>query len=436
VALGDRDTDGVPDVYVLAAGDDARLRVARGGAGFEGVGGINTGVAAHDGVPLQIADYDGDGRDDLVFAESDGALRVYLGGVRSPGADLTTWFSGSWDRDWSHGDGCMPNPGFETEPGFTGTRYAVAGPADSAFAFPNPETGRWTVTDRWWAWWTYPEGALADLEPVDLPSGPGYAVLRTGAHGTTVELLDAGYGAPEGTVTISDRMDPVDLAVVEHEGSPALAVAFAGDPPVVLFADLTGEVLSEVRLAGIEPSVLVAAGGDRVFAAGSLPGGALGVRVASAGAGMVAQTKVRTRRVVEDAAFLAAWGGEPARVAVLVSHVEDRNGRIAMVDALTGETTAMWSTMPLRNGVIAAVATDAGPTLVTAARNAATGRVRVDGRDPATGARLWGAGADVGFDPADADVLGDGTVAITTHRFGDGNVAIDLWDPATGAFLG
>ena len=37
----------------------------------------------------------------------------------------------------------VPNPGFETERGFRGTRLADATGPGAAFAYPNPETGAW-----------------------------------------------------------------------------------------------------------------------------------------------------------------------------------------------------------------------------------------------------------------------------------------------------
>ena len=74
--------------------------------------------------------------------------------------------------------------------------------------------------------------------------------------------------------------------------------------------------------------------------------------------------------------------------------------------------------------------------LVLAFRNAVNGRVRVEGRDPASGARLWAAGGSLGFDPSDADQIEAGSVLVTGHRFGDANVEVAWWNPATGQRVG
>ena len=148
VALGDYDVDGVPDVYLLSPGVAALLRVAGGGAGFAPAATIQTAVGAHPGSTLQIADYDGDGREDLMFFDRDGTVTVYPGGRRGAGADLTGWFSASFAKDWEFGEACAPNPGFETEPGFGGTRLADAvGPGASS---PIPTRRR--ASGPWLPW--------------------------------------------------------------------------------------------------------------------------------------------------------------------------------------------------------------------------------------------------------------------------------------------
>ena len=64
------------------------------------------------------------------------------------------------------------------------------------------------------------------------------------------------------------------------------------------------------------------------------------------------------------------------------------------------------------------------------------GRVRVEGRAPLSGERLWTGAGSLGFDPADADQIQAGSVLITGHRFGDGNVEVAWWDPDTGRRVG
>ena len=93
-ALGDRDVDGVPDLFALSPDAPARLVVLPGAGGLEGEAEtITTIVSGHDGA-MAAGDLDGDGRADLYFLDTDGTLTVYLGGVRGDTADedLIYWF--------------------------------------------------------------------------------------------------------------------------------------------------------------------------------------------------------------------------------------------------------------------------------------------------------------------------------------------------------
>ena len=439
LALGDHDLDGVPDLYVLAPGNAADLLVLHASDGFATGDSIATGVSAPPGFALLIADYDGDGRDDLVFMGADGSASIHLGGERSPGENLTSWFSGSWDRDWQAGQGCPPAPGFDLRPGFTDIRFADATGPGAAFSYPNPATGVWTLADINWSWWWRLSGRLVDVEPIDTTEGPGYALLLESDH-TTVELRSVGDGAVYATIDMGKLPDPVDLAVVEHYGAPAVAAAFAGDSPRVIVRDLQGTPLAIHRLAGLSPTFLLEVGDatgdghDDLVAVGTLPGGSIGTRTLSVEVGLVSRGRTSPWHTAVAAAALPATGADPARVAVLVRHPDSGRGALVVQDARTGERVFGIRTAPPATGALTAMGD--GQTLVVTARNAVTGRVIVEGRDPHTGERRWAGTGSLGFDPADVDSIPSGVVAVLGHRRGDANVEIAWWDPTTGRRLG
>jgi hypothetical protein len=441
VALGDYDSDGVPDVYLLVAGDQAALRVARGGHGFAPAEPVQTGVGSHPGVNLQVADYDGDGRDDLLFFDQAGRVTVYLGGQRAPAADLTAWFSESFARHWEFGEACVPNPGFETELGFRGTRLADAPGPGAAFTYPNPETGAWTLAALSWSWWERLTGRFVDLEPVTGPAGAGYAVLTVGTS-TTIQVRRAGDGRVSHDLLVAVRTDPLDLAVVAHGGDKALAVLFGGDQPGLVVRDLTGALLAEVPVAGLAPVALSGVGdvdGDGredLAVVGYLPGGGVGLQTVFSGGGEAVQARTAGNFAIEGVGALAAGDEQPGRVAVLLRQLGGKRGAVAVQDAATGERLAFFRVAPIASGAITGAATPSGPQLVVGFRHALTGRVRVEGRDPGSGERLWGGFGSPGFDPADIDQIEAGPVLVLGHRFGDGNVEVAWWNPATGQRTG
>ena len=104
-ALGDRDVDGVPDLYAFEAVDPVIAHISLGGKRFGGrPTTFDTGAPPSLALRLDVGDYDGDGRDDLYSIRTDGKLRVYLGGVQPAGADLSYWFRDP--ASWTAGDGC------------------------------------------------------------------------------------------------------------------------------------------------------------------------------------------------------------------------------------------------------------------------------------------------------------------------------------------
>lgn len=95
-AVGDRDLDEMPDMYVVE-GDTVTVLPNGYTAASEQftVGGV-AGASE-----VGVSDFDGDGRDDLFALHGDGSLDVHLGNTPLPGAaSLTSWFVHStWQCD-------------------------------------------------------------------------------------------------------------------------------------------------------------------------------------------------------------------------------------------------------------------------------------------------------------------------------------------------
>ncbi len=111
-ALGDRDVDGVPDLFALSPDDPARLLIVSGAVDLTGqTETITTAVSGHDGV-IAAGDLDGDGRADLYFLDPDGTLTVYLGDGRgdTPDEDLIYWFVEGDDQPTTRQEACPVVP--------------------------------------------------------------------------------------------------------------------------------------------------------------------------------------------------------------------------------------------------------------------------------------------------------------------------------------
>ncbi|HUU61123.1 MAG TPA: hypothetical protein VMX37_01890, partial [Acidimicrobiia bacterium] len=218
--------------------------------------------------------------------------------------------------------------------------------------------------------------------------------------------------------------------------------AFAGGRPGVAVVDPAGSVLADVDLAGLVPVALTAAGdidGDgsgELAVLGYLPDGGVELRIVSVGLGVIGEARVVSGFSVEAITLLPATSTSAPSVAVLLRHNGGKRGAVAVHDVATGERLALFRTAPIAAGAVTTADAGGGPIVVIAFRNARTGRVRVEGRALLSGERLWTGAGSLGFDPADADQIQAGSVLITGHRFGDGNVEVAWWDPGTGRRVG
>ncbi len=178
-SLGDHDLDVVPDLYALSPDSPATLQVAHGGGGFTASPvSITTAVTAADDETLAAEDYDGDGRDDLYLVGSDGDLRVVLGGVRAPGADLDNWFV-ERDLTWGYGSGCR-------QPALL--RVVTSPPVASQILVDGVPYDSWGLT-----WAKLPPGtyevSFADVEGFDTPP-PQTVTASEGATTTVTGTFD------------------------------------------------------------------------------------------------------------------------------------------------------------------------------------------------------------------------------------------------------
>ncbi|MGB9357445.1 MAG: M15 family metallopeptidase [Acidimicrobiia bacterium] len=87
--FGDRDLDGLPDVF--AVDPAGSLRILLSSSGYTTVDETLTIPALGDVLDVTASDYDGDGRDDLQVLRSDGHKLVLLGNSRIY-SDLESWF--------------------------------------------------------------------------------------------------------------------------------------------------------------------------------------------------------------------------------------------------------------------------------------------------------------------------------------------------------
>ncbi len=419
-ALGERDGDGIPDLFALGPGDAPRLRIVTGASAFSGPAEkITLAGPAPEGA-FAVEDLDGDGRGDLYFLDGTGTLTVYLGGARRAltDAEITYWFYEGHDLHWEAGAGCVTGPG-----DLFGRVEAAATTSGPATLYPEAASGAWTLSGalpEQEPWARKVPGEAFDLAALATPAGERLAVLHAGT-GTMVSLYTPG-GRLIGRVHFGALEAPSALVVVEMAGAPALGVVAAGPGgPRLTVRSLDGARLASLPLA-LEPIAAAA----RDTAEGTSEIVLLGTRAGETRLQVVAiDGTVRAEALLpsggraEDLALVS--GAQPA---VLWRNPATGRARVLVFDtALT--LTAQQNVPPDTGAALAAVGAD----VVVAYRAERNGTVRVLARDPLSGEVSFQALLPAGFDPADAAAGIDGTVVVAGHRLGDGAVLTSQWAP-------
>ncbi len=99
-AIGDRDVDGVADLYIITLGAELGVEVLTGSTNYQsGTAPFVTSAGVAESSVYGLGDYDGDGRDDLMRMNETGRVTVFQGG--NQGGDRTFWFR---NADWE----CSP----------------------------------------------------------------------------------------------------------------------------------------------------------------------------------------------------------------------------------------------------------------------------------------------------------------------------------------
>jgi len=277
-ALGDRDVDGIPDLFALAT--DGTVVVHTGSSNFVTSSSVSTGIDST-GESLFVEDLDGDGHSDVMLVDANGQMRLRRGGnsTHKPGiwfVDSTHFVSRLSGNDRYQtaaavSMGHHPNPeNVDTVFIATGVHFpdalagaAIAGRLDAPLLLVTPVAVP-TATAT--------ELARLDPDTIVLLGGSGAvssAVESTlGAYGTVVRLAGSDryataveiskYGFPSDgsadTVVIATGDSFADALT----GGPA-AVAFNG--PVLLTDSGALPAVTRQEIIRLDPTRIVVLGG-------------------------------------------------------------------------------------------------------------------------------------------------------------------------------
>ena len=245
--LGDHDVDGVNDLFVMSTGSLVSVQVIDGASRFSATTRrMRSGMSAERGDLLAVADYDGDGRDDLYRIGQDRSIEVRLGGLRGAGEDLDGWFR-AWEG-WKPGRGCV-----DVASGVVGAPAVDAAGGVVAAVYPGKDRGGRIMTVG--------GGAVDDsplpwgMAPAAVALGPGEAIAVTGTtrNGTGRTLVSGGGAAPS---DLRHKGTPVDLA---WQGDTA-QVLLAVDGGAVIDGVRRGRAFREVDVEDLDPTAIAVAG--------------------------------------------------------------------------------------------------------------------------------------------------------------------------------
>jgi len=425
-ALGKRDADAIPDLFVLSPDQPARLTTFSGNSGFAGSGEtVTTTISGHDGT-MQTGDLDGDGRDDLYFYDSNGSLTVYLGGDRgsTPRADLIYWFYEGHNPHWTFGSGCPENVD-----NVAGTVQVAAGGGASAALYYNPITRRWIVAGSMPQYWQRNlryEGI--DLETFVIGGQTVFAAAEDRGSRTRVRLF-AYTGLGVGGVAFGAIANPEDLLSTEIGGTPALGILYddRSGNSVLVFRDVHSRRLGRINLPafdGTEATPLGDVDGDGAVDFAVLGVGESGpaVRVVALDGTLLSEAGLATAMTVSDLTALAGPEDQGPRYALLLHDAANGQTQVWIMDAATG-TPVTVQQVPTSYEV---AMTTMGEDVVVAYRRRGSGAVHVRMLDTATGERNFRRRSAVDFGPESLVYSPDTGLVIGGRRVSDGAVQVDL----------
>ena len=395
-ALGDRDFDGLTDVYALSGA--GVITIHRAARGFAPSAGIATGAVPRDET-FFVDDLDGDGHPDAFLIAPDGATRMFRGGASTH--DPGTWFVYTAEQ-WTPEDGCASSTSTPVIYAATAGTATVVAVRDGNHTIIE----RFDGTDRAWRrrHKGRPSGVM--IIPDTYPTAAAL-VVRPGKN--RLILFDLATGHEIGALGFGSRV----VLDAEPYGNSGAAVLFGGHPGStsrVLVRSLSGDRFAVV-FADLAPLDL-AVGSDGFAVLGRSPGGGGRIEVRAA-----------------DGTVLAATDLDPGLEPVGLSAREAgylvvaRHGDTLVVLTLDGRLVRT-ATMTVPDTGKAAVAPTADGFAV-ARRQLSTGAVLVEVRDP-RGRVLRSARLADSYDPLTVSA-GD-ILAIALQRFGDGAAMLSLYD--------
>ncbi len=463
-ALGDRDLDGVPDLYAFNQAHPVRVRVFAGATGYAGApASYRSGVGTTGLRQLTVGDYDGDGRDDLYALRDDGSFDVYLGGKRGGGADLSYWFRDP--EPWEAG-GCRPDVGLPTVAAVADVTGDGAEEVAALYQRPGQQRYRLEVRDRVTGdevtstLLTAGKVAMA-ATPFDAPTAPALAVLSKDAATGLAEISvwRADTGALLARFEPAGDQSPVDVgAGHDASGDAMLALLEYSTQPMatrVRTFTTAGAVLNTISFGNLVPVALQMVpdfDGDatpELAVVGSSPGrDAPVVKVRSGATGaLLASIKLKSRLAPVALVQLPSFaGGSAAELAILAEDPAKRRTHVIVTD---GERKQI-----LMNRIEAADSRPVGLTAVedfggdpsfevaVVVRNDAAGRTLLRVYDASSGLRLRTIKLVEDAEPigvaAGSDRSGNGIAEALLPRLVSGSNEIEVMerDAGTGKKLG
>lgn len=143
IVLADRNVDGFTDIWLVGAGNNARVDVVAWSGDYGGAAQrLNTAMTVPTDSSVLPGDYDGDGRTDL-YVIAGGRVSVWLGGAPDRAiADLGDWFTTPGPNTFDAGPRCVgecDQIGYVDEGGRWRLAHEVAwAPFESNFFYGNP----------------------------------------------------------------------------------------------------------------------------------------------------------------------------------------------------------------------------------------------------------------------------------------------------------